>query len=450
MTDTHSLKSRAKKSTVLITIGYVASQSLRLISNLILTRLLVPEMFGLMAIVTVCINGIAMFSDIGLQQNIVQSKNGEKKEFLNTAWTIQVIRGIVVFLIAIVLACLLGVFSENSFFPDNSVYSEPELPFLLALMSISSVISGFNSINIQVLNRKLILHKIISIELISQFIALLVMVLTAYFWREVWVLVLASLVSATVKMTLSHHPSLGNRPSFDLNKVYVHEILSFGKWIFFGSIVGFFLAQGDRLILGGLISSETLGIYSIAFFIANSSKEALKRLVNSVFYPMFSELVRENPTNLANAYYKLRLRVDFITMSMAGLMCGGGGLIISWLYDDRYLEAGWMFEYLSISIIFVGYSLAGACLMARGDSKSNTILILIAMLSLYISLPIAYEFYGLKGAILAIALFYAVDLPATFYMMKREGLLNIKKEFSMLPLFPAFYYIGHTISEYFS
>ena len=77
------------------TLGFAGSQALRLISNLALTRLLDPEHFGLMAIVTVLLIGLAMFSDIGLGPSVVRSQKTKDERFLNTAWTMQIIRGAV-------------------------------------------------------------------------------------------------------------------------------------------------------------------------------------------------------------------------------------------------------------------------------------------------------------------------------------------------------------------
>lgn len=74
-------------------IGYGGNQALRLAANLILTRLLFPEAFGLMTLVNVILVGLQMFSDFGLVPAISQNPRGDDPDFLDTAWTIQVIRG---------------------------------------------------------------------------------------------------------------------------------------------------------------------------------------------------------------------------------------------------------------------------------------------------------------------------------------------------------------------
>src|SRR6185503_3747388 len=86
--------------------GFGISQAIRFGSNLIMTRLLVPEMFGVMAIATMVMMGLAMFSDLGLRQSVVQSRIGYKPEFLNTVWVLQIVQGITISLVAIGVSAL--------------------------------------------------------------------------------------------------------------------------------------------------------------------------------------------------------------------------------------------------------------------------------------------------------------------------------------------------------
>jgi len=334
----------------------------------------------------------------------------------------------------------LGVFGYVS---TETVYGNAELPFILAVVSITSVISGFNSIYILLLNRKLNLGKLTLINFTSQFIGVIFTVLWAWYKTDIWALVFGGIVSSGIKMLLSHSLNLGAKCCFCWDNKAAHEIIHFGKWIFISSILGFFLNQGDRVLLGLWVTPEVLGVYSIAFFLAMALKDIIKKVIASVFYPMLSEVVRERPDELKYIYYKIREKVDFITMSSAGLMASMGHLIINALYDDRYIEAGWMIEILSIALVFVGYSMAGVCLMAKGDVKSNVWLILVAVIFLYISLPIAYYYYGIYGVIVMISLNYIIDIPSTFYMLRKNNLLSIGKEFKMIPILFIFYIFGN-------
>ena len=410
------------------------SQAIRLAGNLILTRLLVPEMFGVMAIVSVFIMGIAMFSDLGIKQNIIQSKRGEERIYLNTAWTLQILRGAVITTIAVTFSATLYYLGQNDLLSQGSVYADKQLPLLLAVMSLSGLISGFNSLNLAVLNRKLNLSKITLIEVISQVAGLIVMVMLAWYQRNIWALVSGSIVAAFLKMLLSHHPALGLSSRFAWDKEAVSEIFHFGKWIFGASIFTFLLAQGDRLILGWLITPEALGVYTIAFFLATALKQVLKKVMSSVFYPALSEIARNRPKDLKDVYYRIRGRVDLLVMIIVGLLASTGHVAIDLLYDDRYKDAGWMLEILSFTLLFMGTSMAGTCLMALGNSKSIMTLTAIATISLYICVPIAYKYYDLWGALIAIALNPVVEVPLMLYIMKQNNLLSLKNEFKMWPI----------------
>ena len=97
--------------------GFGSSQLIRLIGNLILTRLLIPEFFGVMAVVNSLMIGFVLLSDFGVKQSLIQSKNGNDLTFLNTAWTIEVIRGCFLFVICCLCARpAVNIYNSSSFY----------------------------------------------------------------------------------------------------------------------------------------------------------------------------------------------------------------------------------------------------------------------------------------------------------------------------------------------
>lgn len=92
-----SLRKRALRAGSWNLVSQVASQVMRLGGNLIMARLLLPEMFGVMVIATTVSILLHLLSDVGLRQNIIQSHRGDDPDFLNTAWTVQIIRGFLLF-----------------------------------------------------------------------------------------------------------------------------------------------------------------------------------------------------------------------------------------------------------------------------------------------------------------------------------------------------------------
>jgi Membrane protein involved in the export of O-antigen and teichoic acid len=440
-----SLRSKVFKAGNWVLIGYFIAQIIRLGGNLVLTRLLVPEMFGLMAVVSVFLAGIAMFSDLGIQQNIIQSKRGTERAYINTAWTVQILRGGLMFLFILILSASLYYFRESGLFAEGSVYLDPQLPWILAVMSLTGLISGFNSLNLALLSRDLKLNRIVYIEVISQVLGLVVMIVLAWYQRDVWSLVIGAIASSVMKMVLSHDPRLGHKSRCEWEPAALKDILHFGKWIFGASIFTFLMGQGDRLLLGGLISPNELGVYTIAFFLAMAFKTVVRKLMSSVLYPALSEVVRNRPSDLKKVYYQIRGRLDVVVMIVIGLLASSGHLIIDFLYDDRYKEAGWMLEMLSLSTVFLGISMAGVVFMALGDSKYIMVLTAFSAVFLFISVPIAYQFYGLYGAVIAISLNSIIEVPLIFYRMRHYKLLSLKAEFRFWPVFFLVFWLGKVV-----
>ncbi len=146
--DTPTLLQRALWAGGWTIAGQGAGQLIRLAGNLIMTRLLVPEMFGVMAIATMVTVVLWLLSDLGIRQNIVQSDRGEDAAFLDTAWVIQITRGWVQWLAALILSLALYLANAAYWLPADSVYVAPVLPWVIAVVSLTAVIQGFQSTKI--------------------------------------------------------------------------------------------------------------------------------------------------------------------------------------------------------------------------------------------------------------------------------------------------------------
>ena len=97
-------RARSMRSAAFLVIGFGGQNVVRLGGNLILTRLLFPEAFGLMALVQIFLMGLQMFSDVGIQTSIVRDPRGEERAFRDAAWTLQIIRGLVLWIFSCIVA----------------------------------------------------------------------------------------------------------------------------------------------------------------------------------------------------------------------------------------------------------------------------------------------------------------------------------------------------------
>lgn len=415
--------------------GHVIGHVLRLASNLVMTRLLVPDMFGIMAVANVFMVGLALFSDLGITQNIIQSRRGTDPTFLHTAWAVKILRGLLICFLALILSLGLHLSAINHLFVPDSVYADGRLPMVLAVLSLTAIIQGFESNRLPLALRHLDLSRITILEVISHVVTLLSMLVWALLDRSIWALVGGAILGQFSKTLLSYKILSGPGDRWSWDAEAFKEIFNFGKWVFFSSILGFLVMNGDRLILGGLIGPDILGQYSIAFLLAFSLQQLMSRFFSTVAFPALSEVVRNAPDRLKATYYKIRLRIDPPVMFTSGFLFVLGTPIIQVLYDARYWNAGPMLEVLAIALIVVRYELAEQCYLALGLPKWLTLQNMIRMLVLYLAIPVAFSVYQLPGAIWAIVLSTFSVVPITFYIKSRHGILDIKKELIVLPFF---------------
>ena len=342
------LKQRVVAASTWTLVGYGLSQAIRFGSSLVMTRLLVPDMFGVMAIAGIVMTGLAMFSDLGLKQNIIQSRRGSDPVYLNTAWVVQIVRGVVLWMAAFAISLLVLLINYLGMVPRDSVYANPSLPSVIAITSLSAIIAGLSSTKLFEASRHLELGRVTLIEITAQITGLLFMFGWVLIDRSIWALVAGGLTAAVTSTALSHSNWLSgvtNRWQWDTSAF--REIIHFGKWIFLSSILGFLMFNSDRPLLGALISSSTLGVYVIAFTIFTSLETIFDRIINNVSYSALSEVARERPSQLKENYYRFYVVIAPIAYFCAGVLMCVGQPLIELLYDYRYKEAGWMLEILA-------------------------------------------------------------------------------------------------------
>jgi len=436
------MRSKLKSASLWTIFAFVSSQGLRLFSNLILTRLLLPEMFGLMAMVTVLRVGLYMCSEIGLKVNIIQHENGESPEVLNTAWTMQTIRGVLLWILMGFIALFLELYAGTGTISTNSIYGDERLPLILMVMGSVAFISGFESSHLWLAVRNMSLARLSTLELISQVTGLVVMVSWAWFYPSVWALVAGNIVSAVMKTVMSHYFFKGPRNRFYWRKDIVIEFLHFGKWLFLSALITFFALNGDRLILGGLITAEELGFYSIAFFLAISLKDLVEKLTFNVWYPLLSKTYRENKQHLSEVYYGVRQKLDVVLFSSVGMLYVVAPTVINILYDDRYQQAGAMLQILSITIIASSYRLGSSLLLSMGNPKAGTIAVAVRGLALVLLLPLGYEHYGINGALWSIAINPLFEVPVILWFFTRYKIISWYREVMFLPILGVGYVVG--------
>jgi O-antigen/teichoic acid export membrane protein len=440
-----SLKQRILRAGGWTLAGYGASQAIRLGSSLIMTRLLVPEMFGVMAIATMVMVILNMMSDLGLHQNIVQSSRGEDPAFLDTAWVLQILRGMVLWLLALLISAGLYVGNQFGLFPPASVYASPVLPAVIAVSAFSAVISGFQTTGTALAHRKFDQKRLVLMDLMGQSAALVFMIVAGFATRSIWALVGGGLVGTATIVLLSHYWLGGHRSRLQWDRAALRELIGFGKWTFVSSLFTVLAANGDRLLLGGYLDSDGLGLYSIAALLLIAIQTALARVFTAVSLPALSEIARTDAPRLREIYYRLRIPGDLVLLFSGGVLFAAGQLVVDALYDPRYAAAGAMLQVLALSMVAARYDVSYHIYLAVGKPRYLAIINVVRCIALFAIVPPVYIAWGTDAAIWGIALNGLAQIPFIVAFNSRLGLHDTRRELLVLVALPLGMACGYAV-----
>jgi O-antigen/teichoic acid export membrane protein len=348
---------------------------------------------------------------------------------------VQIIRGFLLFALTLLLALGAWLAQLAELWPADSTYAAPVLPMVLAITGLSAAIWGFQSTKIDVAVRTFQQKRVVLVDLASQVAGLVVMLVLGLLTHSIWALVVSGLVSAVAWTVLGHTALEGPNNHLRWDRTALTELIVFGRWILLSSMVGVLAMYGDRIWFGASMSAAQLGVYSIAVLILGAVQTALMKIVGAVALPAFSEAARaDDKERLKALYHRFRLLVDLLVLFICGGFLTASPLLIGWMYDDRYREAGPMLAILSLSFIVMRYTLAHQVWIALGLTKYQAMDNIIRLVSLWGLLPLLLAIGGVEWAIWGVALHAVPTLVLVVYVNCKLDMFSLKRELVVLPM----------------
>jgi len=284
----------------------IVQQIFGLARLLILARILAPHDFGLMGIALLAMSTLETFSQTGFQAALIQKKENIES-YLDAAWTVLILRGLLLFGILYFAAPFVA-----------SFFDTPEAKPIIQVIGLSVLFQAFTNIGVIYFQKELEFNK----EFIYQFAGTLadfiVAVSAVLILRNVWALVFGMLAGNAVRCIVSYliHPYMP-RLSRDLAKA--KELFGFGKWVLGSSILIFLIMQGDDIFVGKLLGATALGFYQLAYRISNLPATEITHVISRVTFPVYSKLQNDIP-RLREAYLKVLQVTAFLSFPVAGLI----------------------------------------------------------------------------------------------------------------------------------
>jgi O-antigen/teichoic acid export membrane protein len=337
--------------------------------------------------------GIELISDVGIRQNIIYNENANDPEFYNTAWSLQLLRGVVLWIVFLAAAE-----------PIAHFYNSPILALAIPVTSFSIVLTGLSSISKPLLQKKLQIAKLNLYETIVSFIGSATTILLAYLNPTIWALVFGGLLGSAASMIGSYFLVSDLKQRFHLSSRYAKQILKFGKWIFASSIVFFLSMYVDRLYLGKVVPLELLGVYGIARSISDLSGNLVLQLGNVVLFPFIASHSQTPREELRHQLAPMRAKFLLLAAFAFSLFVTIADLAIKLLYDQRYLAASWILPLLVVGSWFSVLAYVNeSTLLGLGKPSYGAVSNSAKLAFLLIALPLMVKTFGLLGGVLVVA-----------------------------------------------
>lgn len=389
---------------------------LRLASNLIMTRLLVPEYFGILAFAMTFASAVALLTDVGLHQSIVREKDLTPR-FLRVAFSVRIIRGLVIGAGVLVCAGIFAIIGPMFAAPESAM-AWPYMPHLIAMTALMPVMDGFLSSNFDVAKRQLRYDRLLVVEVLGNVFRIFCQVSFALASPTVWALFVGTVAGGLGKVLLSHFYLPGPRMRWHWDTEIADRLWKFGKWIMASSGMTFIINNGDKLIFGFLVPGSLLGFYVIAYVWISAAQTIVVNFTNSVGFPVVSEIMRNRPNEARRLIRKYQFMIDGLSFAGFLALFLFGPLLVQVLYTDDYSETGRLIQLISPLILSLRYRQLGNVVMALGNTRAVFIMATLVAIATVVLLLAGLEYSGFEAAVTGIVLARFASFP---YLLTQTG-----------------------------
>lgn len=413
--------------------GQMGVYVVRLASAILLTRLLSPGDYGAIAIVMVVSTILWLLSDVGIRPSVIRSTRHDEPAFLDTAWSVQLVRGLVIGLTTVLVGLALWSLQLAEAIPTSSAFSRPDLPWLIAWSAWSPIILGATPIRAYVASRSLEMKTQAVIDLSTQVLSTLVTLCVALWTQSVWSVIIGTAAGSLWQVWSSFRwiPGLPHRWCMD--PATRDELLGFGRWILLSSALTALTLNGDRLLLGLWMDDHTLGLYGIALTLPSVVQVLANRAIGTVAHARLAEAVRESREVMQRSFRRFLKSFDAFTGSAAGFMVTAADALTQLLYDPRYAPSADFMSIMAWTLVLARSEVYNAAYLAQGHSSRLPFLSAVQCVALLGIVPLAHAWGGIPAALWALATRHLLSLPLHLHYCHRDGLLSWRNEWALLP-----------------
>lgn len=359
--DDGSLRQLVAKGAAWILGGVAVRQVLRLVSSVVVTRLLLPDEFGLATTALLLMSFVEMCADFGIRQAIVHHPKGSSPHFLDLAWTMTLWRSFVVSAAILLLAGPFAAACENE-----------RLVVLARITAVLPILNAACSPARLAWMRELRQDRINQLDLAVDVTRLPLNIVFALSIGDATGIVLAGVAAEAIRVVLSYVMAPG-RPRLVHDATSAGELLRYGRFVFVSSVLGFMAVRLDSFFVIKFLGEKTAGIYAIAQNLSVPIEGIVSQLLAGLLFPYLARH-QQDPDRI-----RARMRQVLKWLLLVGVPATALGVLIApfvvdVLYDDRYLDVAGPLQWMLVSTFLSCLGTALNCpLMATGRPQWGTL-----------------------------------------------------------------------------
>lgn len=382
------------------------TRGLAVLKIAILARILLPSQFGNYGIALLVLGFLEVLTETGINVFLIQEKN-ETKEYLNSAWVVSIIRGILISIVILVSAPLVVQF-----------FKTPQALSLLYLVAGVAFIRGFINPMEVTFQKNLQFMKEFLFQAFLFTVDAGIAISVAWITRSESAMIISMLAAAVIEVILSF-VIFKDRPHFKLEREKFLKVINSGKWITGAGIFSYIFQNIDNVVVGKFLGTTSLGFYQQAYSVSTLPVSEVGQIFNKVTFPVYVR-ISEEKTRLKNAFFKT-LGVILLLVSVFGitLFVFSHQIILiflgpNWLSIEPVLKILVIFGVLK-SLLNYSYSLFLALKLQKAVMFSELTGIVGMGIAIY---PMVARF-GIIGAGYSTIIAFVFSLPIIiFYLFK--------------------------------
>lgn len=275
-----NLKSKIFKGATWLIILEFFNQFSQIFKTFFAARHFGPDEFGVVGVMLLILTSIDSISTLGLKEALIQ-KRENIIPFFNSAWTAEVIKGIVIMLLSLIFLFVITPFLRNDFLIQYRNY--------ILIIVIVFFIQSCNNIAVLMLEKELHFKVFFFYNFSVNIVDVISTCIFILIYNDIWSLLYGLLLSNVVKLVLSFYV-VSYRPKFEIDLYKFKVLFKFGKWIFVNRIIGYIGYQIDSILVSFTFPIRQLGLYQMSNRIGNLPMNQASNVISKIVYPTFSKL----------------------------------------------------------------------------------------------------------------------------------------------------------------